>query len=336
MSNEIFFKSRSLSFGQTSVSVEPLERDPQKVPFVAWFVGEKLFYRSDAYHCFEELEFFAKRTAGYRLNESAAGSAAGEASLQLLSPEHLAPVFLMWPHRRFNVRLSDATKPEVPMMDGSAIPFFCEMRKFCGAPEELVFYDAPVHAEWDLPLQGARSLSLVGEHGRTMPKGVDAAVYGHVRITPAETFEVEYVLDRNVARDGYDLKSAASVSIYSPENLYQIFMARTFIHQVELERARAAGLLAGVDESCGLLLDDSLCVEKSSGCRENTPSTSPKFRIANEPAMHKILDLIGDLSFICPALPRVRIEITNGGHVSHRQIMEKIIPYVHAGIFTQV
>jgi UDP-3-O-acyl-N-acetylglucosamine deacetylase len=103
-------------------------------------------------------------------------------------------------------------------------------------------------------------------------------------------------------------------------------MARTFIHQVELERARAAGLLAGVDESCGLLLDSA------------TPNAEccSKFRIANEPAMHKILDLIGDLSFICPALPRVRIEITNGGHLSHRQIMEKIIPYVHAGIFTQV
>ena len=214
----------------------------------------------------------------------------------------------MWPHRRFNVRLSDAAKPEVPMMDGSAIPFFCQLRRFCGAPEELVFYDAPVHAEWDL--------------------GSDTAVYGHVRITPAETFEVEYVLDRNTARDGYDLKSAASVSIYSPENLYQIFMARTFIHQVELERARAAGLLAGVDESCGLLLDG----ESSS----QNVVCSPKFRIANEPAMHKILDLIGDLSFICPALPRVRIEITNGGHVSHHQIMEKIIPYVNAGIFTQV
>ena len=309
MSNVCKFKSRSLSFGSTSVSVEPLEKDPQKVPFVAWYVGEKLFYRSDACHCFEELEFFAKRTAGYKLSES---------GLELLSPEHLAPVFLMWPHRRFNVRLSDAAKPEVPMMDGSAIPFFCEMRKFCGAPEELVFYDAPVHAEWDLPLQGARSLSL--------PKGGESVVYGHVRITPAETFEVEYVLDRNAARDGYDLKSAASVSIYSPENLYQIFMARTFIHQVELERARAAGLLAGVEESCGLLLDSA------------TPNAEccSKFRIANEPAMHKILDLIGDLSFICPALPRVRIEITNGGHLSHRQIMEKIIPYVHAGIFTQV
>ena len=331
MSGNLIFKSRSLSFGEVSLSVEPLEKDPQKVPYVAWFVGEMLFYRSDACHCFEELEFFAKRTAGYRLKDSA-DSAAGESSLQLLSPEHLAPVFLMWPHRRFNVRLTDATKPEVPMMDGSAIPFFCEMRKFCGAPEELVFYDAPVHAEWDLKtptsLRATLTPSEAWEPGE--------AIYGHVRITPAETFEVEYVLDRNSARDGYDLKSAASVSIYSPENLYQIFMARTFIHQVELERARAAGLLAGVDESCGLLLDDSLCVEKSSGCRENTPSTSPKFRIANEPAMHKILDLIGDLSFICPALPRVRIEITNGGHASHRQIMEKIIPYVHAGIFTQV
>ena len=317
MSGNLIFKSRSLSYGEVSLSVEPLEKDPQKVPFVAWYVGEKLFYRSDACHCFEELEFFAKRTAGYRLNEPAAGSAAGEASLQLLSPEHLAPVFLMWPHRRFNVRLSDAAKPEVPMMDGSAIPFFCEMRKFCGAPEELVFYDAPVHAEWDLHAVGT-SLRAEGE-----------AIYGHVRITPAETFEVEYVLDRNTARDGYDLKSAASVSIYSPENLYQIFMARTFIHQVELERARAAGLLAGVDESCGLLLAAGDCAAQNSAC-------SPKFRIANEPAMHKILDLIGDLSFICPALPRVRIEITNGGHVSHRQIMEKIIPYVHAGIFTQV
>ena len=308
MSGILNFTSPSLSFGSTSVSVEPLEKDPQKVPFVAWYVGEKLFYRSDACHCFEELEFFAKRTAGYMLKDSA-DSAAGEPSLQLLSPEHLAPVFLMWPHRRFNVRLSDAAKPEVPMMDGSAIPFFCMLRRFCGAPEELLFYDAPVHAEWGL-------------------RCGDKPAFGHIRITPAETFEVEYVLDRNAARDGYDLQSAASVSIYSPENLYQIFMARTFIHQVELDRARAAGLLAGVDESCGLLLDAGDCVQNS--------VCSTKFRIANEPAMHKILDLIGDLSFICPALPRVRIEITNGGHVSHRQIMEKIIPYVHAGIFTQV
>ena len=306
MSNEIVFKSRSLSFGQTSVSVEPLEKDPQKTPYVDWNVGGKPFYRSDCPKLFSDLEFVVRRTAGYSLRDSAES----KDSLTLWSPEHLAPVFLMWPHRRFRVNLVDAAQPEVPMMDGSAIPFFCLLRRFCGAPEELLFYDAPVHAEWDL---------CCG----------DKPAFGHVRITPAETFEVEYVLDRNTARDGYELHSAASVSIYSPENLYQIFMARTFIHQVELDRARAAGLLAGVDESCGLLLDAGDCAAQNSVC-------STKFRIANEPAMHKILDLIGDLSFICPALPRVRIEITNGGHTSHHQIMEKIIPYVNAGIFTQV
>ena len=298
MSNGIVFKSRSLSFGESAVAVEPLERDPQKTPYVDWYVGGKPFYRSDCPKLFSDLKFEVRRTAGYMAE-----------GVELWSPEHLAPVFLMWPHRRFRVNLPNATKPEVPMMDGSAIPFFCRLRRDCGAPEEIVFYDPPVLAEWDL-------------------RCGDKPAFGHVRITPAETFEVEYVLDRSVESDGYELHSAASVSIYSPENLYQIFMARTFIHQVELERARAAGLLAGVDESCGLLLAAGDCAQNS--------ACSTKFRIANEPAMHKMLDLIGDLSFICPALPRVRIEITNGGHTSHHQIMEKIIPYVNAGIFTQV
>lgn len=297
MKNQIVFTSRSLSFEKTSVSVEPLEKDPQKTPFVEWCVEGKPFYRSDCRKLFSELDFVVRRTAGYCLKDSAsANDVSSSESRTLWSPEHLAPVFLMWPSRRFRVNLVADDKPEVPMMDGSAIPFFCRLRRDCGAPEELVFYDAPVFAEWNL-----------GD-------------FGHVRISPAETFEVEYVLDRCINRDGYELKSAAAVSIYSSENLYQIFMARTFIHQVELDAARAAGLLAGVDESCGLLLGENDCVEQNATC-------SPKFRIANEPAMHKILDLIGDLTFICPSLPRVRIEITNGGHVSHRQIMEKIFPY---------
>ena len=292
MNSPISFTSCSLSFKETSVTVELLEKDPQKMPFVEWCVDGELFYRSDCRELFSELEFVVRRTAGYRLRNFSHTSG----GRTLWSPEHLAPVFLMWPSRRFRVNLMSADKPEIPMMDGSAIPFFCRLRRDCGTPEDLVFYDAPVFAEWNL-----------GD-------------FGHVRISPAETFEVEYVLDRCKKRDGYELKSAASVSVYSSENLFQIFMARTFIHQVELKTACAAGLLAGVDRSCGFLLDENDCVEPNVAC-------SSKFRIANEPAMHKILDLVGDLTFICPALPRVRIEITNGGHVSHRQIMEKIFTY---------
>ena len=64
MSIEIVFKSRSLSFGQTSVSVEPLEKDPQKTPYVDWKVGGKPFYRSDCPKLFSDLEFVVRRTAG--------------------------------------------------------------------------------------------------------------------------------------------------------------------------------------------------------------------------------------------------------------------------------
>lgn len=316
------FKSPSLSYKNAKVTVDVLERDPTHKPRVVWSVDGKEVYRTDLCKIFSAMKFEAARTAIYGFDEVGTKSAASvglNSEYKIASPEHLAPVFLMWPHRRFNVNVvcgegaksaaGEKIVAEVPLMDGSAAPFFYGLRRAVGEPEEIVFYDAPVKAEWDL--------TTVGDNSRT---------FGHVRITPAETFEVEYVVDRSKARgDSCDLQSAASISIYSPENLFQIFMARTFISAEEFEQAKAAGLLGGVDESCGMLLNSL-----------DGAATSKDFRVANEPAMHKILDLIGDITFICPALPRVRIEITNGGHVSHRQIMERLIPYVSAGLFEKI
>lgn len=300
------FKSPSLSCKSAMVTVDVLERDPTHKPRVVWSVDGREVYRTDLCKIFSDLKFGAARTAIYSYEDEGRAHAVGLNAGAIASPEHLAPVFLMWPGRRFNVNLVGT---EVPLMDGSAAPFFYGLRRAAGEPEALVFYDAPVKAEWNL--------TTAGDNSRT---------YGHVRITPAETFEVEYVVDRSKARgDSCDLQSAASVSIYSPENLFQIFMARTFISAEEFEQAKAAGLLGGVDESCGMLLNSL-----------DGAATSKDFRVANEPAMHKILDLIGDITFICPALPRVRIEITNGGHVSHRQIMERLIPYVSAGLFEKI
>ncbi|MCQ2125226.1 MAG: UDP-3-O-acyl-N-acetylglucosamine deacetylase [Fibrobacter sp.] len=305
------FESPSLSYKNAKVTVDVLERDPTHKPRVVWSVDGREVYRTDLCKIFSDLKFSAARTAIYSYDDESRAHAVGLNAGAIASPEHLAPVFLMWPGRRFNVNLVRAGQnvAEVPLMDGSAAPFFYGLRRAAGEPEEIVFYDAPVKAEWDL--------TTVGDNSRT---------FGHVRITPAETFEVEYVVDRSKARgDSCDLLSAASVSIYSPENLFQIFMARTFISAEEFEQAKVAGLLGGVDESCGMLLNSL-----------DGAATSKDFRVANEPAMHKILDLIGDITFICPALPRVRIEITNGGHVSHRQIMERLIPYVSAGLFEKI
>ena len=290
------FCSASLSFGRANVKIEVQEYNPQLEPRVEWRVGGHSFYSTDCAKCFTDLKFRVARTAIYESGE-------GSHALTLASPEHLAPVFLMWATRRFvvdgacNENSGKGCVAEVPLMDGSALSFFLALRRNVGVPEELAFYDAPVHAMWDL-FRTDRN---------------DSKPYGSVKITPSEAFEVEYILERN--EGGCVFRSAANVSIYSAEDLYNVFAARTFILKNEFDEARKAGLLSGVDESCGLLLDDS------------PEAVSPVFRVADEPARHKILDLLGDLCFAKPALPKVRLEIINGGHLSHRTILEKVLPY---------
>lgn len=293
------FSSASLSFGRASVKIEVQEYNPQLEPRVEWRVGGRSFYSTDCIKCFTDLKFSVARTAIYE-------SVEGAHALKLASPEHLAPVFLMWPTRRFvvdvacNGEVDQGKVAEVPLMDGSALPFFSTLRRNVGVPEELAFYDAPVHAAWDLFRTDVADTVQAQKP------------YGSVKITPSEAFEVEYILERN--ENGCVFRSAANVSIYSAEDLYNVFAARTFILKNEFDEARKAGLLGGVDESCGLLLDNSEV--------PNAP-----FRVADEPARHKILDLLGDLCFMKPKLPKVRLEIINGGHLSHRTILEKVLPY---------
>ena len=294
------FGSASLSYSKANVKIEVQEYNPQLEPRVEWRVGGRPFYSTDCIKCFTDLKFRVARTAIYESGE-------GAHALKLASPEHLAPVFLMWPSRRFvvdvacNEECETGKIAEIPMMDGSALPFFSALRRNVGVPEELAFYDAPVHAAWDLFRTDVADAALAQKP------------YGSVKIAPSEAFEVEYIFERNEGSRVF--KSAANVSIYSAEDLYNVFAARTFILKNEFDEARKAGLLGGVDESCGLLLDDSL------------EAVAPVFRVADEPARHKILDLLGDLCFAKPALPKVRLEIINGGHLSHRTILEKVLPY---------
>ena len=276
----IDFTSPSLSFKAASVRVDLLERDPNRAPRVCWNVAGEQFYSTDALHCYAELEYNVARTAIY----SKPGL---DRRLSLHSPEHLAPVFLAWPELRFDVHVPEQSgEAEIPMMDGSALPFFHALRRRAGAPQALRFYDSPVTHSWELPR-------------------------GDAKVTPSDTFEVEYEISRP---DGFC--SAADLTVYSAEDLYSVFSARTFIFEDDYRAAREGGLLGGVDESCGMLL----------GAQKPA-----RYRMAEEPARHKILDLLGDIAFVCPALPKVRIQVLNGGHTIHHQIMEKLLPYVSTG-----
>ena len=310
------FTSPSLSYGSACVAVQLLPRNSNRAPRISWNVAGRPLYRTDQVKLFESLHFDVCRTTIYSdcgLDAGHDGMHAGRKGVALATPEHLAPVFLLWPDVSFDVNVEgvdagraaigadgrnvngDAANPvpEIPLMDGSALPFFLALRREAGVPRELSFYDAPVSRQWDL---------------RNAP---DQPPYGYVRIEPAETFEVEYRLDRP---DAKGFKSCAALSVYGPEDLYGVFQARTFILEREYEQARGAGLLAGATEGCGLLV--------------KSPDDKSLYRVPEEPAMHKILDLLGDLSFACPALPKIRVEILNGGHASHRRILQEVLPYL--------
>ncbi len=284
----IEFASPSLSYPRAGVRVDVLEKDPNRAPRVCWYAGDELFYSTDTLHCYGEL--------GYRVARTAIYSKPGlHGPLALASTEHLAPVFLMWPNQRFDVHVApgdaEGVLAELPMMDGSALPFFHALRKVAGVPEPLCFYDVPESFTLEFPR-------------------------GRVSVSPADCFEVEYEITRDATAGGAAFRSSATLSVYSAEDLYRAFSARTFIFEEDYAKARAEGLLAGVDESCGMLLGDA---------------RQPRYRMAEEPACHKILDLLGDLAFAVPALPKVRVQILNGGHTIHHKIMEKLLPYVSTG-----
>ncbi|NLO23721.1 MAG: UDP-3-O-acyl-N-acetylglucosamine deacetylase [Fibrobacter sp.] len=176
---------------------------------------------------------------------------------------------------------------EVPMLDGSALAWFHAIRSMAKTPQALGFYDVPLHEEWEIP-------------------------GGFVKIRENDTFEVEYSLDN------YYFKDSSLVSIYGPEDLYPILQARSFIFLEDYQKAKKAGLLKGSTHQNGLLLESSLL--EPINLLHGAPLRHPQ-----EILYHKILDLIGDICLHTTFLPKLKIQIHNGGHTSHHQILQRLL-----------
>jgi len=105
-------------------------------------------------------------------------------------------------------------------------------------------------------------------------------------------FQIQYTVNR------FNQKFTATVQIKTPADLEKIFLARTFIFEQELQTAKLSENL----RNCGLLLQSD---------KQND------LRFENEPAYHKILDFLGDISIHSNALPIGKFTILNGGHELH-------------------
>ncbi|GHV11305.1 hypothetical protein AGMMS49938_01740 [Fibrobacterales bacterium] len=103
----------------------------------------------------------------------------------------------------------------------------------------------------------------------------------------------------------FNRKYNAEVKIETTDDLQKILEARTFIFEEELALAKLSENLT----ECGVLIKGG----------------TANFRFPNEPAYHKILDLIGDISLYKNKLPSGSLIIYNGGHKLHHDILKSLL-----------
>lgn len=160
-----------------------------------------------------------------------------------------------------NARI-EVSGPELPIFDGSALPFV-RLIEQAGRLEQ----EAPRRC-WQLP----RPVSLIRE-------------YAEIIAIPAERMELGFfaLLERaGLANQACDFSVDDD---HGHEYSQRIAPSRTFVFYEDVERLQAAGLIRGGSLDCAIVL------------RDGRPMNSG-YRIENELAAHKLLDLLGDLAVL--------------------------------------
>jgi len=236
----------------------------------------------------------------HRLPRSAARSTfLGDSEAPIRTPEHLLAALLFFADLPVHFRC-DAS--ELPGLDGSALPF-----------REALSQLAPAQAA--RPAWREYACALHWEH---------AWDYGHIRVRPAPRFRVRYHLDRSPLHQTFLLEDPVQA-------WHEILPARTFAFHREWRDALQAGLMAGAGLDSGLLLAETEAEYAALHAQHPLWPVGPypllnqtSWRMEDELAKHKILDLLGDLALAGWALPRLDIEIRNGGHSINHLLLEKL------------
>jgi UDP-3-O-[3-hydroxymyristoyl] N-acetylglucosamine deacetylase/3-hydroxyacyl-[acyl-carrier-protein] dehydratase len=220
----------------------------------------------------------------------------------------------------------------------------------------LFFSGCPLDVQWDgpeLPIFDGSALVFRGALSRLFPDRAGAPAWieresdlrwedewdgGHLRVRPAERFSAVCILERGPLRE--------KAVLASPGQAWnEVLPARTFLFHGEWERLRgpgsgpdgeggSGGMLRGATAEAGLLLAET--PELHARALADHPEwrggpfpllNQPAWRMSGEAARHKLLDLLGDLALAGLWLPRIEVEIRNGGHAAHHRLVEKVISY---------
>ncbi|MDQ3141608.1 MAG: bifunctional UDP-3-O-[3-hydroxymyristoyl] N-acetylglucosamine deacetylase/3-hydroxyacyl-ACP dehydratase [Bacteroidota bacterium] len=175
--------------------------------------------------------------------------------------------------------------PEIPILDGSAKPF-CDLLDQAGIQEQNALKDyfrITESIEFEDEETGAEYLAIPSDH-----------------------LEVTTMIDFNSKILGHQYASLDDISQYKE----QIAPCRTFVFLHELEKLMDQNLIRGGDLENAIVIVDRIMTQvglDELAKKLNKPSVKVehegvlntlKLHFANEPARHKLLDVIGDLALI--------------------------------------
>lgn len=196
--------------------------------------------------------------------------------------------------------LVEVNGPEFPILDGSATPYVNKLK-------EIGMVEQEADKEW----------LVVSEP----IEYTDEATGSHVAILPADDFALSVTIDFNSQLMPIQTATLRDINDFETE----ISSARTFVFVREIEILLSLGLIKGGD------LDNAVVIYERETTQENMDKlcklTKAEWHDAkelgyiqhkplvweNEPARHKLLDLIGDLSLVGKPI-KGHIVATKPGH----------------------
>ena len=178
--------------------------------------------------------------------------------------------------------------PEVPLLDGSAKEW------------------AEAIATAGITANSSETDSLQTSPHLTAPATLQVGD-AFVTAVPSETLRFSYGIDFPQAAIGNQWYSLE----LTPESFAQeIAPARTFGFAAQIDQLKSMGLIQGGSLENALVCDGDGWI-------------NPPLRFANEPARHKLLDLVGDLSLL-GRLPRAHFLAYKASHTLHTQFARQL------------
>ncbi len=200
--------------------------------------------------------------------------------------------------------------PEIPIMDGSAMPFIEALQQagVVEQDEERVYFELKENLTYECPERKIEMLAV-----------------------PQDTYRITVMVDYNSEVLGTQHASMYNVGEFIPE----IAKCRTFVFLHELEVLLQHNLIKGGDlDNAIVLVDRELPKEKidylkkvfnkenvevkGKGVLNNT-----KLHFYNEPARHKLLDIVGDMALVGQHM-KIHILAARPGHYGNTQFAKKI------------